>query len=147
MPTSPSDPTPSSLAPKHVLVVEDNEATREAFALILSSVGYRVSTADNGQLALDCLRTERPSVILLDLMMPEVSGFNVIDALQRDPGTADIPVIVVTAKAITPEDRASLGNANHPSIRIVDKAGFDRARFLTEVRRALVGVEKGVTSA
>ncbi len=97
MPTSPSDPTPSSLAPKHVLVVEDNEATREAFAMILSSVGYRVSTADNGQLALDCLRTERPSVILLDLMMPIMDGYQFREAQRRDEELAHIPVIVCSA--------------------------------------------------
>jgi CheY-like chemotaxis protein len=84
-------------AAKHVLVVEDDDATREAYALLLSTSGYRVSTASNGQRALEELRRDRPNLILLDLMMPVMDGY-AFRAVQRgDDALADIPVIVCTA--------------------------------------------------
>jgi CheY-like chemotaxis protein len=75
-------------------------------------------------------------VIVLDLMMPEVSGFDVVEALQEDPDTARIPILVVTAKQITDEDRAKL---NRYVITIMEKTDFDPDRFTSEVRRAMSG--------
>ena len=78
-----------------------------------------------------------PDLILLDLMMPDVSGFDVVDALQRNGDTARIPIIVVTAKPISDADRAVLDSEPGGVVCIVDKAGFNRHGFLAEVRRAL----------
>ena len=75
-------------------------------------------------------------MIVLDLMMPEVNGFDVVSALMQDPATASIPVIVVTAKHITLEDRAKL---NGYVTAIMEKADLDRDRFIAEVRRAMAG--------
>ena len=69
-------------------------------------------------------------------MMPEVNGFDVVDALRRDPDTARIPILVVTAKRITNDDRTKL---NGYVMTIMEKAEFDRDRFMTEVRRAMSG--------
>jgi response regulator RpfG family c-di-GMP phosphodiesterase len=66
-----------------------------------------------------------------------VNGFEVADALQRNPDTARIPILVVTAKPITPDDRAQLNSTPGKIIHIVEKAGFNRAHFVSEVRRAL----------
>lgn len=79
----------------------------------------------------------KPDLILLDLMMPDVSGFDVVDALQGDPRTSGVPIIVVTAKAVTPRDRAILNSGHKRDLRIVEKAGFNRTDFMSEVRRAL----------
>jgi CheY-like chemotaxis protein len=89
----------SSAPPPHlVLVVEDHESTREAFALLLSSVGYRVATAPDGRQALEHLRHgERPCLILLDLMMPGMDGWQFREEQRRDEQLADIPVIVCSA--------------------------------------------------
>jgi CheY-like chemotaxis protein len=73
---------------------------------------------------------------VLDLMMPEVSGFDVVAALTENPETARIPILVVTAKHITPEDRERL---NGFVMSIMEKANFDRDRFIAEVRRAVAG--------
>jgi CheY-like chemotaxis protein len=84
---------------KLVMVVEDNEATREAFGLILHTMGYRVATASNGQEALTQLQesAERPCVIVLDLMMPVMDGWQFRARQRQDRRVADIPVIVCSA--------------------------------------------------
>jgi CheY-like chemotaxis protein len=77
-----------------------------------------------------------PDVIVLDLMMPEVNGFDVVEALKEHPDTARIPILIVTAKQITDEDRARLSGY---VATIMEKANFDRDRFTAEVRRAMSG--------
>jgi len=69
-------------------------------------------------------------------MMPEVNGFDVVEALKAQPDTAGIPIVVVTAKDITPEDRAKL---SRDVSAIVEKSGFDPDGFTTEIRRAMSG--------
>ena len=84
--------------PRRVLIVEDNEVTRDVIALILESNGYEVSTADNGRAALERLRGgDRPGLILLDLMMPVMDGWQFREEQRRDRSLADIPVVVCTA--------------------------------------------------
>jgi CheY-like chemotaxis protein len=70
-------------------------------------------------------------------MMPEVSGFDVVEAIQRNTDTAHIPILVVTAKQITKQDRATLNRDPNKAIHIIEKSGFNNARFMAEVRRAL----------
>jgi CheY-like chemotaxis protein len=69
--------------------------------------------------------------------MPGVSGFDVVRALRSDPGTAGIPITVVTAGEVTAKDRQTLNGDPHHAIRIIEKAGFNPADFMAEVRRAL----------
>jgi CheY-like chemotaxis protein len=88
-----------------------------------------------GREAIDTARRERPDVILLDLLMPEVNGFDVVAALNGEADTARIPILVVTAKTVTAEDREKLGR----HVTIVEKAGLEPDRFAVEVRRALSG--------
>ncbi len=64
--------------------------------------------ATNGREAIDLARKEHPNLIILDLMMPELDGFSVLEALEADPDTADIPVIVVTAKELTSAEKERL---------------------------------------
>jgi CheY-like chemotaxis protein len=77
-----------------------------------------------------------PDLIVLDLMMPEVNGFDVVEALSARPDTARIPILVVTAKRITSEDR---GRLNGYVAAIMEKAEFTKGRFAAEVRRAMCG--------
>jgi CheY-like chemotaxis protein len=120
-----------------VLVVDDDHKAVELIAAYLPSPAYAVVRAYGGAEAISLARTLRPDLILLDLMMPEVNGFDVVQALQQDPETEQIPILVVTAKHITARDRATLTTNGSTRIQIVNKAGFDRASFLVEVRRAL----------
>ncbi len=120
-----------------VLVVDDDPKAVEVIATFLPAPTYAVVRAYGGSEAIALAERLRPDLILLDLMMPEVNGFDVVDALQRSPDTASIPILVVTAKQITAEDRAVLGSHTDVVIHIVEKTGFNQARFLAEVRRAL----------
>jgi PAS domain S-box-containing protein len=120
-----------------VLVVDDDPKAVEVMAAFLAAPGYAVVRAYGGAEAIILAQRLQPDLIVLDLMMPEVSGFDVVETLQRDAGTARIPILVVTAKQITAEDRAALNRSPDKVIHIVEKAGFDRLRFVIEVRRAL----------
>jgi PAS domain S-box-containing protein len=92
----------------HVLLVEDDAPTRDVLRRVLESAGYRVEEAENGRAGLASVQRERPSLVLLDLMMPEVDGFAFLDELRAAPATRDLPVVVVTAKELTAEDRSRL---------------------------------------
>jgi len=117
-----------------ILVVDDDPKAVELIAVRILGLASTVLRAYGGREAIDAARRELPDLIVLDLMMPEVNGFDVVSALVEDPATASIPVIVVTAKHITLEDRAKL---NGYVMAIMEKANFDRDRFIAEVRRAM----------
>jgi PAS domain S-box-containing protein len=119
-----------------ILVVDDDPKAVELIAVRVLGLASTVLRAYGGQEAIDAARRELPDLIVLDLMMPEVSGFDVVQALHEQPATASIPVLVVTAKHITPEDRKRL---NGYVMTIMEKANFDRDRFVGEVRRAMAG--------
>ncbi len=83
----------------HVLVVDDEKLIRDMVARALSAKGWRIDTAADGQEALDRIRDERPDVVLLDLMMPKMDGFDVLSAIRADPMLQGLQVIVLTARA------------------------------------------------
>jgi len=119
-----------------ILVVDDDPKAVELIAVRVLGLASTVLRAYGGQEAIDAARREIPDLIVLDLMMPEVSGFDVVAALHEDSRTASIPILVVTAKHITAEDRDRL---NGHVMTIMEKANFDRDRFVGEVRRAMAG--------
>ncbi len=120
-----------------VLVVDDDAKAVEVIAAYLPAPAYAVVRAYGGAEAIALASRLQPDLILLDLMMPDVNGFDVVRALHEQPETSAIPILVVTAKQITENDRATLNvNPDH-TIRIVEKSGFNKVRFLNEVRRAL----------
>lgn len=86
-----------------VLIVEDNSDLRRLYALGLNQRGFEVKLASNGAEAVDRVETERPEIVLLDLFMPIMDGFEVMQRI-NPPGTAMIPVIVVTGQASPPEE-------------------------------------------
>jgi len=85
-------------AKPRVMVVDDDPDVREVLVLLLGKAGFDAIEADSGAQCLKLLQTVRPAVILLDLMMPEMDGFEVCRALKQDPAAAEIPVIVLTAR-------------------------------------------------
>ncbi len=119
-----------------VLVVDDDPKAVELIAVRILDLASTVLRAYGGREAIDFARRELPDVIVLDLMMPEVNGFDVVAALNEHPDTARIPILVVTAKQITNDDRAKLSGY---VTTIMEKAEFDTDRFTTEVRRAMSG--------
>ena len=88
-----------------VLVVEDDPSTRDLLATALEVFGVAVATASNGRDGLECLKRERPCVVLLDLMMPVMDGTQFREAQLADAGLAQVPVLLVTA-VHDPEVRA-----------------------------------------
>jgi CheY-like chemotaxis protein len=119
-----------------VLVVDDDPKAVELIAVRILGLASTVLRAYGGQEAIDTARREVPDLIVLDLMMPDVSGFDVVEALRRPPETAGIPILIVTAKELSSEDRNQL---NGFVTAIMSKTEFDRDRFKTEVRRAVWG--------
>ena len=90
-----------------VLVVEDDAPTRALRGRALSKAGWAVEDAENGRVALERIEASRPALVLLDLMMPEMDGFEFLDVLRRDVARRDIPVVVITAKTLTDGTLAS----------------------------------------
>ena len=84
--------------PKTVLMVDDEANARKVVKLILEREGYRALTAANGEEGLIFAKVERPDVILLDVMMPKMSGYDMLKRLREDQDTQQIPVIMLTAK-------------------------------------------------
>ncbi len=117
-----------------VLVVDDDPKALELVALRMTGLATQTLRASGGQEAIETARRELPNLIILDLMMPEVNGFDVVTALNHYPETTGIPILIVTAKQLTPDDRSRL---NGYVTTIMEKADFDRDRFTIEVRRAL----------
>lgn len=95
---------------RHVLVVDDDDSIREVAQMTLQLLaGWQVSTAASGTETIELLRELRPDVILMDVMMPGLDGPSTVLRLRADPTTADIPVIMLTAKDITTDQRRELG--------------------------------------
>jgi len=117
-----------------VLVVDDDPKAVELIAVRVLGLGGTVLRAYGGREAIEAARLHLPDLIVLDLLMPEVNGFDVVEALQGHRDTAAIPVLIVTAKQITSEDRAQL--SGHVAT-ILEKGNFDADRFVDEVRRAM----------
>jgi CheY-like chemotaxis protein len=119
-----------------VLVVDDDPKAVELIAIYTQGLASTVLRAYGGRQAIDIALRELPDVIVLDLMMPEVTGFDVVAALNEHPDTARIPILVVTAKLITAEDRVALSRS---VTTIMERAGPEPDRFTAEVRRAMSG--------
>jgi PAS domain S-box-containing protein len=117
-----------------VLIVDDDPRAVELIALHTDGLATNVLRAYGGQEAIEIAKRELPDLIVLDLMMPDVNGFDVVAELHEEPGTANIPVLVVTAKQLTEDDRDKL---NGYVSTIIEKVDFDSGRFLREIRRAL----------
>ncbi len=121
-----------------VLVVDDDPKAVEVIAAYMPLPAYAVVRAYGGSEAILLAQQLKPDLLVLDIMMPEVNGFDVVEALQRNPETANIPILVVTAKDMTAQDRAALNSKPGAIIQIVDKADFNRVNFIAEVRRTLL---------
>lgn len=119
----------------YILVVEDDDATRELLHRSLEKEGWSVVEAENGRIAMDYIAEQHPKLLILDLMMPEMDGFQVITALQRDSIYRTIPVIVVTAMELTAQERQFLDGS---VARILQKGGYNKEGLFEEVRNLIL---------
>ena len=93
----------------HILVVDDTPEARRLIVRILQSQGnFTITEAENGRHALEIAKNDPPDLVVLDLMMPEMDGFTLLDRFEDEPALADVPVIVVTAKELTSKEKARL---------------------------------------
>jgi PAS domain S-box-containing protein len=116
-----------------ILLVDDDRSAVELAASRLASASTTILRAYGGQEGIDTARREIPDLIILDLNMPDVSGFDVVEALTSFPATMNIPIIVVTSMDVSPAERSRL---NGYVAQIMNKTPFENERFLLEVRRA-----------
>jgi CheY-like chemotaxis protein len=117
-----------------VLIVDDDEATRQVVRRVLLKEGWTMAEAENGRAALEQVARHRPSLILLDLLMPEMDGFDFVAELRKHEDWRSIPVVVLTSKDLTPRERDILsGNV----AKILQKGAYGREALLREVRRAV----------
>jgi len=93
---------------KTILVVEDGEETAELFSEMLQVSGFQVVSSSQSQKAIDMIKEKPPSGIILDVMLPDASGLEVLLLLRQDPKFSDIPVVVVSAKALPSDIKAGL---------------------------------------
>jgi PAS domain S-box-containing protein len=114
-----------------VLVVEDDPDMRQRLRTTMSSERWEVEEAENGRVALDVLSRVRPNLILLDLMMPEMDGFEFLAELRNDQSYREIPVVVVTGADLTPEDHRNLNGGVE---KVLSKSAYSREQLFEEVR-------------
>lgn len=115
-----------------IAIVDDTPEARLLIRRILQSQGeFTIYEAENGRQAIELANREQPDLMILDLMMPEMDGFGVLDALKQNTATQHIPVIVVTAKELTPEEKSRLRGQIHS---LMQKGEFMNDEFLDEVR-------------
>jgi CheY-like chemotaxis protein/anti-sigma regulatory factor (Ser/Thr protein kinase) len=122
--------------PGKVLVVEDESATRKLLQRVLAQEGWEVTEAEDGRVALAKLEQSRPDLVLLDLMMPEMDGFEFLKHLRAKDDGYGIPVIVVTAKDLTTEDRLRL---NGYMTTVLRKGEHSRDELLEEITSLVKG--------
>jgi signal transduction histidine kinase/DNA-binding response OmpR family regulator len=120
--------------PGRLLLIDDDDEVRTAMRQHLAEGGWTIVEASNGRLALDVITQARPDVIVLDLMMPEMNGFEFLTELRQDAEWRTVPVVVVTARDLTPADRRRLSGAVE---RVIEKRGNAGDALFREVAEAL----------
>ena len=118
---------------KHLLVVEDNAMSRDMLCRRLQRRGYRVTTAEDGAQALERVRAELPDLVLMDLSLPVIDGWEVTRQLKLDPRTAHIPILALTAHAMAGDEQGALAAGCDG----YDTKPIDLARLLGAVERLL----------
>ena len=121
-------------APGRVLLVEDDAAAREQVRRALEQDGWEVRTAENGRVALQATAERSPDLIVLDLMMPEMDGFEFLGELRRNERWRNVPVVVVTAKDLSISDKLRLDGYVQ---RVFHKGSYRKEELLAEIRSQL----------
>lgn len=118
-----------------ILIMDDDPMVLELMEAMLEPAHYSVLRAGGGVQGLRLARERSPDLIVIDLLMPDLDGFEVVDHLKHDPRTANIPIVILTGKTLTPEEKTRLnGRINH----LARKGEFSRADFVRVLRSMLV---------
>lgn len=120
--------------PKKILFVEDESALQKTFGDVLGQEGYKVVSALDGEMGLKMAKTEKPDLVLLDLILPKMHGFEVLKALKEDEATKDIPIIVLTnLESMGDVEKAlELGATTY-----LVKASYTLEEVVTKIKKAL----------
>jgi len=121
-----------------VLVVDDDPDALDLAVAMLEGGGYDIVTATNGREALEAIAGQKPDAIILDLMLPEMDGFEVVHRMSLNPEWRAIPVILLTARDLSHEERRALDIG---TARIIQKGNFSRDELLAEVKTAIGAAE------
>ncbi|HKY55343.1 MAG TPA: response regulator [Anaerolineales bacterium] len=118
------------MAQKTVLIIEDEEDAADMFAEMMRVSGYRVLKTSSSTPALAMMADEKPDVVILDIMMPEISGLEILHQMRQDPELANIPVVVVSAKSL-PAD-IKIGMEAGASMYLTKPVGFSELKEAIE---------------
>lgn len=125
--------------PSSVLVVDDDDIDRNRTTRIITAEGITAYTATGGPSCLKFLKTRRPDLLILDLVMPEMDGFELLERIKENPDTADIPVIVITAKDLNSEEKQRL---EKQVCSVLIKSDSNEDQMVAEMRTILAGIGK-----
>lgn len=117
----------------YILVVDDEPDVRELFRITLKMAGYRTEGATNGLEAIEAIAKESPALVLLDLMMPRMDGFKVLEKLRKGKRNGDLKVLVATAKTLSEPDQETLNE--WPVVGVINKGELDIAQMVSDVKR------------
>jgi CheY-like chemotaxis protein len=134
LPVAPSNPRPGKDSAGVILVVDDQPENVQLMADVLATAGYATLGANGGAEALRLLEGQRPNAILLDMLMPEMDGFELIRRIRGNPATADIPIMVITAMLVGGDERKRL---EREAQSIFQKGTFWIEDLLKEVARII----------
>ncbi|MDA3797654.1 MAG: response regulator [Kiritimatiellae bacterium] len=121
----------------HILIVEDNKVAREQVTRIMLAEGFKADVAVNGEEALEITKKHIPDAMILDLMMPAVDGFQVVKAIRANTATAQLPILVLTAKDLNATERASLSYNNVQ--QLIQKGNLDKDMLVNTVKK-IIGI-------
>ena len=124
--------------PHSIMVVDDNETDLREIARVIEKEGIKAVLADSGSNCVEMLKEDLPDILVLDLMMPEMDGFEVLDRVRTNPKTGNLPVIIVTAKDLTFEDRKRLKGSVSS---ILAKSDTTSKALLEEIKKILIKIE------
>ena len=116
-----------------LLVVDDDPNIQEMIAQLLEDSDYQIQAVADGAQAVAAVQAEPPDIILLDLLMPHLDGFGVIEALRQHPETRDIPIVILTAKSLSTEEEESLAQRIH---KVIQKQGLQAETLLETISSA-----------
>src|SRR3989338_6731115 len=119
-----------------ILIIEDDPLMLRMYQKIFKFEGYEVTVASNGEEGIDQTRKEKPTLILLDIMMPKMNGLEVLDKLKNDPATKKIPIVMLTnlAGSHDAEKALTLG-----AVKYIVKSEFDPKQVTNMVKEILAG--------
>jgi CheY-like chemotaxis protein len=119
-----------------ILIIEDDPLMSRMYQKIFTFEGHEVEMADNGQAGLDLLRTKRPALVMLDVMMPKMNGFEVLEKIKSDPETKAIPVVMLTNLAGEQDAEAALSKG---AIKYIIKSEHEPKEISDMVKEILAG--------